>query len=88
MKNISQDQTSSLCGYSRPSIGYIENGRITLVQNRIEHIVESYGLPMSEFYRLMKEEIIRDEILDEIFEKIRFLSEDKLELITSLLNNL
>ena len=43
LKNLSQDQASSLCGYSRPSIGHIENGRITLDQNRIEHIVESYG---------------------------------------------
>src|SRR5690606_22000837 len=28
MKNLSQDQASSVCGYSRPSIGHIENGRI------------------------------------------------------------
>ncbi len=88
MKNLSQDQASSVCGYSRPSIGHIENGRITLDQNRIEHIVESYGHPMSEFDRLMREEIIRDEILAEAFDKIRCLPEDKLKIVSSLLKTL
>lgn len=88
MKNLSQDQASSVCGYSRPSIGHIENGRITLDQDRIEHIVESYGHPMSEFDRLMREEIIRDEILDEAFDKIRCLPEDKLKIVSSLLKTL
>jgi transcriptional regulator with XRE-family HTH domain len=88
MKNLSQDQASSVCGYSRPSIGHIENGRITLDPNRIEHIVESYGHPMTEFDRLMREEIIRDEILDEAFDKIRCLPEDKLKIVSSLLKTL
>ena len=88
MKNLSQDQASSVCGYARPSIGHIENGRITLDQNRIAHIVESYGHPMSEFDRLMREEIIRDEILDEAFDKIRCLPEEKLKIVSSLLKTL
>ena len=88
MKNLSQDQASSVCGYSRPSIGHIENGRITLDQDRIEHIVDSYGHPMIEFDRLMREEIIRDEILDEAFDKIRCLPEDKLKIVSSLLKTL
>lgn len=87
MKNLSQDQASSICGYSRPSIGHIENGRITLDQNRIEHIVESYGHPMSEFQGLMKEEVLRDEVLNCCFEKMLSLPEEKLKLINSLLQS-
>jgi transcriptional regulator with XRE-family HTH domain len=87
MRNLSQDQASSVCGYSRPSIGHIENGRITLDQNRIEHIVESYGHPMSEFQRLMKEEVLRDEVLNSCFEKMRSLPEEKLKLVNSLLQS-
>ena len=87
MKNLSQDQASSLCGYSRPSIGHIENGRISLDQGRIEHIVESYEYPMSEFHRLMKEEIIRDEILGQAFEVMKRLPEDKLKIVSSLLQS-
>jgi hypothetical protein len=52
MKNLTQDQASAVCGYSRTSIGHIENGRITLDQNRIEHIIASYGCAPKEFDRL------------------------------------
>src|SRR5690606_367318 len=82
-----QDQASSVCGYSRPSIGHIENGRITLDQNRIEHIVESYEYPMSEFHRLMREEIIRDELLSVSFEIMKRLPEDKLKIVSGLLQS-
>lgn len=87
MKNLSQDQASSVCGYSRPSIGHIENGRITLDQNRIEHIVESYNYSISEFDRLMREEIIRDEILNQAFEIMKRLPEDKLKIVSELMKS-
>lgn len=87
-KGLSQDQASALCGYSRPSIGHIENGRITLDHNRIEHIMESYGYPLSEFERLMREEIIRDEMLSDSVETMKRLPEDKLKLVSSLLQSL
>jgi len=85
MKGISQDQASSICGYSRPSIGHIENGRIELDQGRIRHIVSSYGMEMSEFNRLMGEEVLRDEVLESCLLKMRNLSEDKLKLIQTLI---
>jgi transcriptional regulator with XRE-family HTH domain len=85
MKGISQDQASALCGYSRPSIGHIENGRIELDQDRITHIVVSYGFEMSEFQRLMSEEVLRDEILERCLSKMIRLSEEKLKVIQSLL---
>ncbi len=85
MKGISQDQASSLCGYSRPSIGHIENGRIELDQDRIRHIVSSYGMEMSEFNRLMGEEVLRDEVLESCLLKMRNLPEDKLKLIQTLI---
>lgn len=85
MKSISQDQASSLCGYSRPSIGHIENGRIELDQDRIGHIVSSYRVELSEFQRLMGEEVLRDEVLDKCLSKMMGLSEEKLKLIQALL---
>jgi transcriptional regulator with XRE-family HTH domain len=85
MKSISQDQASSLCGYSRPSIGHIENGRIELDQDRISHIVSSYGFEMNEFQRLMGEEVLRDEVIDKCLSKMMGLSEEKLKLIQALL---
>lgn len=73
MKNLTQDQASAICGYSRPSIGHIENGRIELDEDRIWHIVTSYCHEIGEFQRLMKEEVLRDEMLDFCFNKMRSL---------------
>jgi transcriptional regulator with XRE-family HTH domain len=85
MKNLSQDQASSVCGYSRPSIGHIENGRIELDLNRINHIVKNYGFDLVDFQRLMKEEVTRDELIHTCYRKMLVLPEDKLKLISSLI---
>ncbi len=88
MKNLTQDQASAVCGYSRPSIGHIENGRIKVDIERTQHIVSSYGLEMGEYYRLMKEEVLRDEVMESCYSKMMNLPEDKLKLIQSVLDNL
>jgi transcriptional regulator with XRE-family HTH domain len=88
MKNLTQDQASAVCGYSRPSIGHIENGRIEISMSRIQHIVSSYNFPFSKFEELMKEEFLRDEIIEKCTEKLINLSEDKLKLASSLIQNL
>jgi transcriptional regulator with XRE-family HTH domain len=85
MGGLSQDQASSICGYSRPSIGHIENGRIELDRERINHIVSSYGFAASEFERMMSEDVLRDEIMERCVERISSLSEEKLKVIQSLL---
>lgn len=87
MKNLTQDQASAVCGYSRPSIGHIENGRITLSHERIHHIVESYGCSLNEFNNLMKEEIVRNELIDSVLNKLKSLPEDKLKLVSSLMQS-
>ncbi|OFZ15347.1 MAG: hypothetical protein A2X86_17685 [Bdellovibrionales bacterium GWA2_49_15] len=87
MKNLTQDQASAVCGESRPTIGHIENGRIELNEERIRHIVSSYGHSMEEFYRLMKEEVLRDEIIEASMHKMRGLTEEKLKLINNLLGS-
>lgn len=88
MKNLTQDQASAMCGYSKPTIGHIENGRIEVPIDRIEHIVSSYGHPTSEFQRLMKEEVLRDEIIRVCTEKLMGLPEDKLKLAQGVIQNL
>ena len=87
IKNLTQDQASAICGYSRPSIGHIENGRITLNHERIHHIVESYGCSLNEFNNLMKEEIVRNELIDSVLKKLKSLPEDKLKLVSSLMQS-
>lgn len=88
MKNLTQDQASAVCGYSRPSIGHIENGRITLDESRIVHIVESYGHSIILFNQLMKEEILRDDILKICSDKLILLTDEKLKLVYKMILNL
>ncbi len=85
MRGLSQDQASSVCGYSRPSIGHIENGRIELDRDRINYIVSAYGYGNNEFDRMMKDDVLRDEVLEKCIEKMNSLSEEKLRVIQSLL---
>jgi transcriptional regulator with XRE-family HTH domain len=88
MEKLSQDQASSVCGYSRPTISHIENGRIEIPLSRIRHIVLSYGFELSKFEELMKEEVLRDEVIEICHEKLIKLSEEKLKLVQSLLGNI
>lgn len=88
MAKLTQDQASAVCGYSRPSIGHIENGRIELCRERIRHIVTSYGFEINGFEGMMKEEVLRDEIINFCLERIMGLKEDKLRLVQSMLLNL
>jgi transcriptional regulator with XRE-family HTH domain len=87
MKKLPQDKASAGCGYSRPTIGHIENGRIEIPLSRIRHIVSSYGYEFSKFEQLMKEEVLRDEIIEFCTQKLLSLSEDKLKLVQSVLAN-
>ena len=87
MKKLPQDRASTICNYSRPTIGHIENGRIEIPMERIRHIVTSYGYQFSKFEELMKEEVLRDEIVESCTQKLISLSEDKLKLVQSVLAN-
>ena len=87
-KKLTQDKASFKCGYSRPTIGHIENGRIEIPRDRIRHIIHCYGYQFSKFEELMKEEVLRDEILDLCFEKMCQLNESKLKLVQTMLANL
>lgn len=84
---LPQDKASALCGYSRPTIGHIENGRMEIPLERIRHIVSCYGFTMEEFEILMKEEILREDYLAECQELLARLSEERLKLIHAMLKS-
>tara|TARA_R110000868_G_scaffold132380_6_gene343267 strand:- start:8119 stop:8763 length:645 start_codon:yes stop_codon:yes gene_type:complete len=88
IKGISQDKASKLCGYSRPTIGHIENGRIELNPARLEHIVTSYAYDMKQFVMMMKAEVTKDEIVQECYDSLRAMEDKKLSLAHSLILNL
>ncbi len=85
---ISQDNASALCGYSRPTIGYIENGRIELDRERIAHIVKSYGFEMVKFDEAVKKDRQIDEVIAECTAILANLTDLKLNLVIGILKNL
>lgn len=87
-KRISQDHASYLCSYSRPTIGHIENGRIELSNERIQHILKCYGFKYSDFEADLGKEALRDEIVESCIEKIQLLDDTKLEIVKNLLGSL
>jgi len=87
IKKISQDEASRLCGYSRPTIGHIENGRIEISRERAKHIVESYGYKYSDFEENLSKAELRDSVIDLCLEKIEHLDDSKLEIVKNLLGS-
>ena len=88
LKKLSQDKASNFCGYPRATIGHIENGRIELSNERIKHIVESYGYKYSEFEENLNKDEMRDTIVDSCLQKIEKLDDSKLEIVKNLLGSL
>lgn len=88
MKKLTQDKASSICGYSRPTIGHIENGRIEILKERIEHIVMAYGFEMKEFNEMLASDVLRDEVSGKCMDKINKLSVEKLKIIQNLLESM
>jgi transcriptional regulator with XRE-family HTH domain len=86
-KGLSQDQASAQCGYSRPSIGHIENGRIELTTARIVHILKCYQIPFHEFENCLKKDVQKDELADQCMRKIQLIGDDKLNLIKGILDS-
>ncbi|MBT3235334.1 MAG: helix-turn-helix transcriptional regulator [Bdellovibrionales bacterium] len=86
LKNLTQYKASLLCGYSRTSIGHIENGRIEIPTSRIKHIVESYGYTMKDFEHHMTSEVFVTDIQDDCIKIIKGLGEEKLKAVYPLLS--
>ena len=87
VKKLTQDELSKLCGYPRSTIGHIENGRVELNRERIDHILESMGESLKTFEDNLKKDQMRDQILDGCLDKLESLSEDKLEIVRNLLES-
>lgn len=85
-KNISQDQASTICGYSRATIGHIENGRIELTKERIRFILNCYKSTEQEFEYYLKSEEQRFKILDECISKLKKINDDKLKIVKTILD--
>jgi transcriptional regulator with XRE-family HTH domain len=88
MKNIDQYRASKLCGYGRNTIGFIENGRVTLTDKKIRHIVETYGYTMELFNQLLKVSPLRHEMIEQCHSILNDLDDNKLRIIMPMLQSM
>ncbi|MCB9092163.1 MAG: helix-turn-helix transcriptional regulator [Halobacteriovoraceae bacterium] len=88
LKNLDQYTASKECKFGRNTIGFIENGRVTLTEKKIRHIVETYGFTMELFHQLLRQPLLRHEIIDQCQEIINKLDENKLRVIFPMLQSM
>lgn len=88
MKNIDQYTASKDCGFGRNTIGFIENGRVTLTEKKVRHIVETYGFTMELFQQLLKQPLLRHELIEQSQELLNKLDENKLRVIFPMLQSM
>lgn len=84
-KGVTQYEASKLCGWSSPTIGHVEQGRIELTEKRIKRIISAYGFAMKEFYESVRSEIMRDEVETECAKLIQKLDDNRLLAIKGIL---
>lgn len=87
-KNIDQYSASKLCGIGKNSIGFIENGRVTLTDKKICLIVGTYGFSMEYFHQLLKVSLLRHEIIEQCQTIIEKMDENKLRIILPMLQSM
>ncbi len=76
---LTQYQAADACGYANSIFGQIENGRIELPRDRIEHIVKCLGTTLIDFDKLMKAEVLRDEMIEKCTRYLESLEDSRLE---------
>ena len=86
--NLDQYSASKKCCLGRNSIGWIENGRITLTDKKIRKIVEAYGFTMELFNQLLKVNPLRHEMIEQCSVIISDMDENKLRVIMPMLQTM
>lgn len=86
--NLDQYSASKRCGFGKNTIGWIENGRVTLTDKKIRKIVEAYGFRMELFNQLLKVNPLRHEMIDQCNEIISSMDENKLRAIMPMLQTI
>jgi transcriptional regulator with XRE-family HTH domain len=76
---VSQLQAARMCGYARAVFGHIENGRIEVPEERLKHIVRCLGHEWGAFQKLMKAEVLRDELIEQCTHYLKNLDDTRLE---------
>lgn len=87
-RGISQYKASELCGFKECSFGLIEVGRTDLTDNRIDHILRSLGYKRQDFDKIIRTDVIADEVITEITGLLDLLDDSALHSILTMIKAL
>jgi transcriptional regulator with XRE-family HTH domain len=85
--SLTMRQAAGMVGISHVSISQLENGKLSLPEFRIEQLVETYGLGMDDFYKLMGRKQIGYP-RDQCIAMVKRLSDRQLSVVKTLLKEL
>lgn len=88
LRGINQYEASKLCGLGINTIGFIENGRVTLTEKKISNIVTTYGYTLEYFNQLLKISPLRHEMIEQCQKIIANMDENKLRIIMPMLQTM
>lgn len=84
-RGLTQYNAGRICGYSKATIGHIENGRIELRKSRIKHIVTSYGFSMKDFEGHKSSKVLITDLQEDCINIIKKIDQTKLNAVHSIL---
>ena len=85
---LDQYCASKKCGFGKNTIGWIENGRVTLNEKKIVHIVSSYGFSMELFNQLLKVSPLHHEMIEDCQKFISEMDENKLRVLMPMIQSM
>ncbi|MBN8538072.1 MAG: helix-turn-helix transcriptional regulator [Deltaproteobacteria bacterium] len=80
-RGVSQYKASELCGFKECTFGLIEAGRTDLTDNRIDQILRSLGYKRQDFDKIVRADLIADEVITEITSLLELLDDSALHSI-------
>ena len=88
IRKLRRKQAAHFLPFDHKNIEKLENGRVTLTEKKIRHIVETYGFTMELFQQLLKQSLLRHEIIEQCQELVERLDENKLRVILPMLQSM
>jgi transcriptional regulator with XRE-family HTH domain len=87
-RGVSQYKASELCGFKECTFGLIEAGRTDLTENRIDLILRSLGYKRQDFDKIVRADLIADEVITEITSLLELLEDSALHSILTMIKAL
>ncbi len=87
-RGVSQYKASELCGFKECTFGLIEAGRSDLTEEKIDLILKSLGYRRQDFDKIVRADVIADEVISEINSLLELLDDSALNTVFSMIKAL